>query len=65
MEDRQNKTAEEQNQSRGPQGVDKAPGEETPTSSEQFISQTQKGKYKVDGDPSKKEDAPLDRQDIE
>jgi hypothetical protein len=50
---------------RGMQGIDKAPGEETPDSTEQFIAQTQKGKNKVDGDPEKEEDRPLDRQDID
>ena len=66
MQDKLRKTEEkEQNKAKGMQGVDKAPGEETPDSTEQFIAQTQKGKNKVDGDPSKEEDAPLDRQDIE
>jgi hypothetical protein len=54
----------EKDHSRGMQGIDKAPGEETPQSTEQFIAETQKGK-KVDGDPSREEDAPPDRQDID
>ena len=50
---------------RGMQGIDKAPGEEPASTTEQFTSQTQKGKNKVDGDPSKESDRPLDRQDIQ
>ncbi len=46
----------------GPQGVDKAPGEETSEYNVQFTQQTQKGK-KVDGDPSKESDKP-NEQDI-
>jgi hypothetical protein len=38
----------ENDKSRGMQGIDKAPGEETPDSTEQFVAQTQKGKNKVD-----------------
>ncbi len=45
----------------GMQGVDKAPGEETATGNEDTIRQSQKGKNKVDGDPSKKSDKPLDQ----
>jgi hypothetical protein len=52
------------NKGRGMQGIDKAPAEETAQSTEQFITQTQKGKNKVDGDPSKESDQPLDRQNI-
>ncbi len=43
----------------GRQGNDKAPGEETPTDLEDFVSHTQKGKNKVDGDPSRPEDQPV------
>lgn len=46
------------------QGIDKAPGEEPSQGTDQFIAETQKGKNKVDGDPSKESDKPLDRQDI-
>ncbi len=46
----------------GPQGVDKAPGEETSEDNVQFVQQTQKGK-KVDGDPSLDSDKPIE-QDI-
>ena len=40
----------------GRQGNDKAPGEETAQNTENVVSDTQKGKNKVDGDPSKKTD---------
>ena len=50
---------------RGMQGIDKAPGEEPAGSPEQFTEQTQKGKNKVDGDPSQASDAPLEKQDID
>jgi hypothetical protein len=42
----------------GPQGIDKAPGEETATDLDNEVANTQKGKNKVDGDPSKKSDRP-------
>ena len=45
----------------GPEGVDKAPGEETSAKPYQFVQQTQKGKNKVDGDPSKASDRPIDQ----
>ncbi len=45
----------------GPQGVDKAPGEETSANPDQFLQETQKGKNKVDGDPSKESDQPIDQ----
>ncbi len=48
--------------SHGPQGVDKAPGEETAADTENVINITQKGKNKVDGDPSKPSDQPLNPQ---
>jgi hypothetical protein len=44
----------------GPQGVDKAPGEETTEENVQFTKETQKGK-KVDGDPSKESDQPVEQ----
>lgn len=50
---------------RGPQGVDKAPGEETSQNTENFVAQTQKGKNQVDGDPEKESDRPVEKQDIE
>ncbi|RYY40978.1 MAG: hypothetical protein EOO08_03890 [Chitinophagaceae bacterium] len=48
----------------GPQGVDKAPGEEPSEDNVQFTQQTQKGKQSVDGDVDRPEDGPLDRQDL-
>jgi len=44
----------------GPQGTDKAPGEETSQDTENMVYETQKGKNKVDGDPSKDSDQPID-----
>jgi hypothetical protein len=44
----------------GPQGIDKAPGEETPEDMENMVYETQKGKNKVDGDPEKDSDKPID-----
>lgn len=44
----------------GPQGVDKAPGEEVSEDNDQFIQETQKGK-KVDADPSQESDKPVDQ----
>jgi hypothetical protein len=41
----------------GMQGVDKAPGEEQPSTPDNSMIEAQKGK-KVDGDPSKAEDQP-------
>ena len=41
----------------GPQGIDKAPGEETSTSTSDETRESQKGK-KVDGDPSQVPDQP-------
>ncbi len=48
------------NKGHGPQGVDKAPGEETSRDTENVVYETQKGKNKVDGDPSKESDQPID-----
>ena len=45
----------------GPEGVDKAPGEETSAKPYQFVQQTQKGKNKVDGDPSQENDRPIEQ----
>ena len=44
----------------GKQGVDKAPGEETSQDAQTVIRDTQRGKNKVDGDPSKPGDQPID-----
>jgi hypothetical protein len=46
----------------GPEGVDKAPGEETSQDIENVVAQTQKGKSKEDGDPSKESDQPIDNE---
>ena len=46
----------------GPQGVDKAPGEETSEDEVEFAQETQKGK-KNDADPSQESGKPID-QDI-
>lgn len=43
---------------KGPEGVDKAPGEETSQDTEQVTMETQKGK-KVDADPSQESDKPI------
>ncbi len=50
------------NKGRGPEGVDKAPGEETAQDTENVVAQTQKGKNKVDGDPTKETDQPLEKE---
>ena len=48
--------------SHGPQGIDKAPGEETSGGTENVVAETQKGKNKVDGDPSQKSDQPIENE---
>ena len=45
--------------SHGRQGNDKAPGEEPAADRANTVADTQKGKNKVDGDPSKPSDQPL------
>ena len=45
----------------GMQGIDKAPGEEPASAPDQFVQDTQKGKNKVDGDPSKESDRPIEQ----
>ena len=50
------------NKGRGPQGIDKIPGEETSQDTENVVAQTQKGKNKVDGDPSKESDQPIEKE---
>ncbi len=68
MEDKNSKTSEERKPSinhldtpgHGPQGVDKAPGEEDSEDNVQFTQQTQKGK-KVDGEPSEETDKPINQ----
>ena len=49
------------NRGHGPQGIDKAPGEETAEDTQNVAQETQKGKNKVDGDPSKESDQPIDQ----
>ena len=44
------------------QGNDKAPGEETAGNIENLVIETQKGKNKVDGDPSRESDRPIEQQ---
>ncbi|MGE5521574.1 MAG: hypothetical protein ACM3VS_16735 [Candidatus Dadabacteria bacterium] len=48
----------------GRQGNDKAPGEETSSGNQPVTPISQKGKNKVDGDPSKESDKPIDFQNI-
>ena len=48
------------NKNKGMQGIDKAPGEEPSGDTENVVMETQKGKNKVDGDPSQESDRPLD-----
>jgi hypothetical protein len=45
----------------GSQGVDKAPGEETTQEVENVTQETQRGKNKVDGDPSQESDQPIEQ----
>ncbi len=51
------------NKGHGPQGIDKAPGEEPSQDNVQFTQQSQKGK-KVDRDPAQEQDEPLDNQEL-
>ena len=47
---------------KGMQGIDKAPGEEQNEGSpENVVAETQKGKNKVDGDPTQESDQPIDQ----
>lgn len=55
--------AQQFNTDHGPQGVDKAPGEETPQDTVPFTQESQKGK-KVDGDPEEESDKPASQQDL-
>jgi hypothetical protein len=50
------------NKGHGPQGIDKAPGEETSGDIENVVVQTQKGKNKVDGDPTQESDQPIENE---
>ena len=62
-QEQQNRTNKLQTPGHGPQGIDKAPGEEPSKDNVQFTQEAFKGK-KVDRDPSKEEDKPLDKQDL-
>jgi hypothetical protein len=53
-----------QNPGHGPQGIDKAPGEEPSQDNVNFVAETQKGKQQVDADLDKEQDRPLDQQDL-
>lgn len=46
---------------KGMQGIDKAPGVETPGDTQQVVQETQRGK-KVDADPSQEQEQPGDDQ---
>jgi hypothetical protein len=48
------------NRGHGPQGIDKAPGEEPSEDNVQFTQETQKGK-KVDADPTQESDRPAEQ----
>ncbi len=48
------------NTGHGPQGVDKAPGEETATDNVQFVQETQKGKT-VDADLMEEKGRPIEQ----
>ncbi len=45
----------------GRQGNDKAPGEENARDLDNVVADTQRGKNKVDGDPSKESDQPAEQ----
>jgi len=51
------------NRGHGPQGIDKAPGEETAQDEVPFVQESQKGK-KVDADPTQESDQPASQQDL-
>jgi hypothetical protein len=51
------------NKGHGPQGIDKAPGEETPQDNVNFSKEAFKGK-KVDADPSQESDKPASQPDL-
>ena len=61
-EEKQSMTQDRTGQTHGRQGVDKAPGEETPGDTDNVVADTQKGKNKVDGDPSQPSDQPVDHE---
>ncbi len=59
---RQEDLSGKSNNGHGPQGVDKAPGEETPEDNVQFTQQSQKGK-KVDADVTQESERPIEQDD--
>jgi hypothetical protein len=66
MEDKNKTGLNDPNQMAGShrdrQGIDKAPGDESREGEiENVVADTQKGKNKVDGDPSKESDQPIDQ----
>ncbi|TCJ12433.1 hypothetical protein EPD60_14245 [Flaviaesturariibacter flavus] len=48
----------------GPQGIDKAPGEEPAQDNVNFVAETQKGKQQVDADVDREQDRAIDQQDL-
>ena len=54
--------SEHANRFKGPQGIDKAPGEEPSEDNVQFVQETQKGK-KVDADLSNEGERPIEQED--
>jgi hypothetical protein len=61
MNDRnqQNQDRPDDMSGKGRQGIDKNPGEKTSGDPENVVADTQKGKNKVDGDPSQAPDKPV------
>jgi hypothetical protein len=59
----QHEPSDAANRGHGPQGIDKAPGEEPSADNVQFEQQSQKGK-KVDADLTQEQDKPLEDQDL-
>jgi hypothetical protein len=58
-----NSANESANRGHGPQGIDKAPGEETAQDNVPFTQESQKGK-KVDADLDQESDKPASQQDL-
>ncbi|RYY96757.1 MAG: hypothetical protein EOO11_12635 [Chitinophagaceae bacterium] len=48
----------------GPQGIDKAPGEEPSQDNSNFVAETQKGKQQVDADLDREQDRATGQQDV-
>jgi hypothetical protein len=68
MQSEENKNSQEpsklQSPNHGPQGIDKAPGEEPSEDNVNFVAETQKGKQQVDADLDSGQDRATDKQDI-